>query len=88
MRIDDESLYREGIVVDRPVKKGGGSFVNAGMRKEIKVDRHIQTGMRVTIKIDSTGKCMLYNVFTLLCSLPYPINKDRFCITIASATFD
>ena len=55
MRIDDESLYREGIVVDRPVKKGEGSFVNAGMRKEVKVDRHIQTGMRVTVKIDSSG---------------------------------
>lgn len=71
MRIDDESLYREGIVVDRPVKKGEGSFVNAGMRKEVKVDRHIQTGMRVTVKIDSTGMLLKCVCVPLLCTISY-----------------
>lgn len=33
MRIDDESEYREGIVLDRPSKQGQGSLVNCGMRK-------------------------------------------------------
>ena len=35
MRIDDESKYREGVVLDRPakLKAQGGSYVNAGMRK-------------------------------------------------------
>lgn len=33
MRIDDESEYREGIVLDRPSKQGKGSLVNCGMRK-------------------------------------------------------
>lgn len=33
MRIDDESDYREGIVLDRPAKQGKGSLVNCGMRK-------------------------------------------------------
>lgn len=33
MRIDDESDYREGIVLDRPSKQGKGSLVNCGMRK-------------------------------------------------------
>lgn len=33
MRIDDESDYREGIVLDRPLKPGKGSLVNCGMRK-------------------------------------------------------
>ena len=33
MRQDEQSEYREGIVLDRPVKNGSGSFVNAGMRK-------------------------------------------------------
>ena len=33
MRIDDESDYREGIVLDRPIKQGKGSLVNCGMRK-------------------------------------------------------
>ena len=56
MRIDDESLYREGLVVDRPVKRGQGSFVNAGLRKEVQVDRHLKAGIRVTVKMTSTGK--------------------------------
>ncbi|CAI9613577.1 unnamed protein product [Staurois parvus] len=33
MRIDEESDYREGVVLDRPTKPGKGSFVNCGMRK-------------------------------------------------------
>lgn len=33
MRIDEESNFREGVVVDRPCKAGKGSFVNCGMRK-------------------------------------------------------
>lgn len=33
MRMDDESEYREGIVLDRPTKQGQGSLVNCGMRK-------------------------------------------------------
>ena len=56
MRVDDESAYREGLVVDRPVKKGQGSYVNAGLRKEVQVDRNLKAGIRVTVRIDSTGK--------------------------------
>lgn len=33
MRIDEESEYREGIVLDRPTKHEKGSLVNCGMRK-------------------------------------------------------
>ena len=35
MRIDDEAKYREGVVLDRPMKlkAQGGSYVNAGLRK-------------------------------------------------------
>ena len=33
VRQDEWSEYREGIVLDRPVKTGGGSYVNAGLRK-------------------------------------------------------
>lgn len=54
MRVDDESAYREGLVVDRPVKKGQGSYVNAGLRKEVQVDRNLKAGIRVTVRIDST----------------------------------
>lgn len=33
MRMDEDSEYREGIVLDRPAKPGKGSLVNCGMRK-------------------------------------------------------
>jgi predicted SPOUT superfamily RNA methylase MTH1 len=33
MRIDEVSPYREGVVLNRPVKENRGSFVDCGMRK-------------------------------------------------------
>lgn len=33
MRVDEDSEYREGVVLDRPSKPGRGSFVNCGMKK-------------------------------------------------------
>lgn len=33
MRQDEDSEFREGVVVDRPTRPGQGSFVNCGMKK-------------------------------------------------------
>ncbi|XP_042334897.1 putative methyltransferase C9orf114 homolog [Sceloporus undulatus] len=52
VRIDEESDYREGVVLARPVKPGQGSFVNCGMRKEVKIDKQLEAGLRVTVKLD------------------------------------
>ncbi|KAF1377724.1 hypothetical protein PFLUV_G00203710 [Perca fluviatilis] len=54
MRIDDESEYREGIVLDRPIKQGKGSLVNCGMRKDVRIDKQLQSGLRVTVKLSKT----------------------------------
>ncbi|XP_077334802.1 28S rRNA (uridine-N(3))-methyltransferase isoform X1 [Lithobates pipiens] len=51
MRIDEESEYREGVVLDRPTKPGKGSFVNCGMRKEVRIDKQLQEGLRVTVQL-------------------------------------
>ncbi|KAM9324322.1 uncharacterized protein PAF06_000347 [Gastrophryne carolinensis] len=51
MRIDEESDYREGVVLDRPSKPGKGSFVNCGMRKEVQIDKQLQAGLRVTVQL-------------------------------------
>ena len=51
MRMDDNAPYREGVTLNRPVK-GGGSYVNAGMRKEVKVDKLIKPDVRVTVRLD------------------------------------
>ncbi|KAM6901618.1 putative methyltransferase C9orf114 homolog [Lycodopsis pacificus] len=54
MRIDDQSDYREGIVLDRPIKPGKGSLVNCGMRKDVRIDKQLQSGLRVTVKLNKT----------------------------------
>lgn len=54
MRIDEESEYREGIVLDRPIKPGKGSFVNCGMRRDVRIDKPLQSGLRVTVQLNKT----------------------------------
>ncbi|KFU90636.1 Uncharacterized protein C9orf114, partial [Chaetura pelagica] len=56
MRVDEESEYREGVVLDRPTKPGRGSFVNCGMRKEVQIDRQLNPGLRVTVRLKEPQK--------------------------------
>ncbi|XP_073397132.1 putative methyltransferase C9orf114 homolog [Dendrobates tinctorius] len=56
VRIDEESKYREGVVVDRPTKARKGSFVNCGLRKEVQIDRQLQAGVRVTVQMQTSVK--------------------------------
>ncbi|KAM9307090.1 uncharacterized protein KZ484_000421 [Pholidichthys leucotaenia] len=51
MRTDEESEYREGVVVNRPTKERKGSFVDCGMRKEVQIDKQLQPGLRVTVRL-------------------------------------
>ncbi|KAM9735218.1 putative methyltransferase C9orf114 homolog [Menidia menidia] len=62
MRIDEESEYREGIVLNKPPKQGKGSFVNCGMRKDVRIDKQLQAGLRVTVQLNKTQNqdCRLY----------------------------
>ncbi|KAM9722156.1 putative methyltransferase C9orf114 homolog isoform 1-T1 [Dama dama] len=52
MRQDEESEFREGVVVDRPTRPGQGSFVNCGMKKEVKIDKNLEPGLRVTVRLN------------------------------------
>ncbi|TRY95074.1 hypothetical protein DNTS_004702, partial [Danionella cerebrum] len=52
MRMDEDMEFREGVVLDRPVKPGKGSFVNCGMQKEVKIDKQLKTGLRVTVQLN------------------------------------
>jgi len=51
LRQEDEFLYREGIVTNKPIKVGRGSQVNVGLLNEIHVDKVLMPGLRVTVKI-------------------------------------
>uniref|UniRef100_A0A087YDJ8 28S rRNA (uridine-N(3))-methyltransferase n=1 Tax=Poecilia formosa TaxID=48698 RepID=A0A087YDJ8_POEFO len=54
MRIDEESEYREGRVLNKPPKQGKGSLVNCGMRKDVRIDKQLQPDLRVTVKLSKT----------------------------------
>uniref|UniRef100_A0A914WCT5 Uncharacterized protein n=1 Tax=Plectus sambesii TaxID=2011161 RepID=A0A914WCT5_9BILA len=55
LRHDDLSIpYREAVVLNKPVKEGRGSFCDAGLAKEVQVDRSLEAGIRVTLKLTST----------------------------------
>lgn len=51
LRQMDESLYREGIVTNKPIKAGRGSQVNVGLLNDVHVDKVLMPGLRVTVKI-------------------------------------
>ncbi|XP_078046313.1 28S rRNA (uridine-N(3))-methyltransferase [Augochlora pura] len=51
LRQQDVSLYREGVVTNKPVKAGKGSYVNAGLLNDVFVEKVLTTGLRVTVKI-------------------------------------
>lgn len=51
MRQDEDAEFREGVVVDRPTKAGQGSLVNCGMKKEVKIDKKLEPGLRVTVRL-------------------------------------
>lgn len=50
---DDDAEYREGVVLDKPVKDGKGSYVNVGLGEEIQIDKRLQAGCRVTVQMES-----------------------------------
>ncbi|XP_074653985.1 28S rRNA (uridine-N(3))-methyltransferase-like [Tubulanus polymorphus] len=53
MRAEDVCEYRDGVVLNKPVKDNKGSLVDVGWnQREVKVDRCVQPGIRVTVKID------------------------------------
>ncbi|XP_071872899.1 putative methyltransferase C9orf114 homolog [Bombus fervidus] len=51
LRQQDISLYREGVVTNKPVKSGKGSHVNVGLLNDVSVDKVLTDGLRVTVKI-------------------------------------
>lgn len=51
LRRDDKSVFREGVVTNKPTKIGRGSMVNIGFGAEVHVDKVLTPGLRVTVKI-------------------------------------
>ncbi|KAJ8911616.1 hypothetical protein NQ315_017126 [Exocentrus adspersus] len=47
----DKFTYREGVVLNKPVRSGHGSYVNVGLLKEVHVDKLLAPGLRCTVKL-------------------------------------
>ncbi|XP_045052932.2 putative methyltransferase C9orf114 homolog isoform X1 [Desmodus rotundus] len=62
VRQEEESEFREGVVVDRPTRPGRGSFVNCGMKKEVQIDKNLEPGLRVTVRLnqEQLPECKTY----------------------------
>lgn len=51
VKADHDVPFREGVVMQRPIRQGQGSWVNVGLKKEIQIDRTLPPGTRVTVQI-------------------------------------
>lgn len=45
---------REGIVTNKPAKETKGSYVNIGLLNDCLVDKTLNAGLRVTVKMDAS----------------------------------
>ncbi|TDH72201.1 hypothetical protein CCR75_001025 [Bremia lactucae] len=72
LRAHEWSVYREGVVTDRPLKEKEGSHVYVGLSREVVVDKRIQPGIRVTVKIDEASKEFKKKMVGTLVSLAEP----------------
>ena len=52
MRATEWTTYREGVVINRPVKDMKGSWVNIGVYKDCQINIALQEGTRVTVKLE------------------------------------
>ena len=60
MKAHEDSPFREGVVLDKPVKSGRGSYVNVGLLHDIQIDKQLRPGLRVTVRMKQ-GQSNLYN---------------------------
>ncbi|KAL1239405.1 putative methyltransferase C9orf114 [Trichinella pseudospiralis] len=44
------------ILINKPVKNGRGSFCNAGLTKDVEIDRTLKPGIRVTVKFENSDQ--------------------------------
>lgn len=56
MRLDSDCEFREGVVLDKPVQHGHGSYVDVGLTKEVQIDRKLVPGVRVTVQLEPLTK--------------------------------
>lgn len=51
LRAYEESQFREGVTLDKTTEDGKASIASTGLRKECELDKKLEPGVRVTIKL-------------------------------------
>jgi len=51
VRADEEVEFREGVVTDKPVAEGKGSWVHVGLQNPVQIDKRLVAGTRVTVQM-------------------------------------
>lgn len=51
LRQQNDFIFREGVVVNKPAKETKGSYVNIGLLNDCMVDKVLTPGLRVTVKL-------------------------------------
>lgn len=62
LRLESTFMYREGVVTEKPAKANKGCYINAGLLSDVLVDKTIQPGLRVTIKLDAPEKGKIHQI--------------------------
>lgn len=53
LRQSDDFPYREGVTTNKKQKYDRGVYVDIGLRKEVAIDKNLEPGIRVTVKLTS-----------------------------------
>ena len=53
LRATDVCEYREGVTLDRPTKKGAGSWVDIGLKQQAQIPNLLLPNHRITVKINN-----------------------------------
>lgn len=61
LRVDDESEFREGIVMNKPVKQGSGSFVYIGLQK-VSLQEQLNMILKIICAVIGDAPNILYLV--------------------------
>lgn len=69
--------YREGIVTNKPAKETKGSYVNIGLLNDCLVDKVLNSGLRVTVKMDpGQGNLSDKDLLTVSPCMLFPLRRQ------------
>lgn len=56
LKTEDVCQYREGVTTQKKTKDDAGTYVYIGLHREVLIDKSIQPGVRVTVKLNEEQK--------------------------------